>query len=106
MKSRTNLFGVCFLLFTCMIILSCSPDLNVENQNQTDRERMLSSPEQTETIVGSAFHHYWRIYSRHVHVVHMLSCIADEMTSSWCVANHISSEPRQAWNNSPADCTR
>jgi len=80
---------------------SCQFDLNVPNLNEPDRERVLTSPEELEAYVSSAFYNYW--YGTHYYAPSMpLSVMADESTHSWGSfgCRELSVEPRQAWNNS------
>jgi starch-binding outer membrane protein, SusD/RagB family len=91
----------CLLALLPAFIFSCQFDLNVPNLNEPDRERVLTSPEELEAYVGGAFWHYW--YGTHYYAPSLpLSVIADEGTSSWgnWECYHLSSEPRQASNNS------
>ncbi len=80
------------------IITGCSTDLSVENHNAPDGDRLLSDPSSLEMHLSDAFFQYWKINNSH-HIVDIFSTIADELTSSWCVANTISAEPRQPLDN-------
>jgi hypothetical protein len=79
-------------------------DLEVVNENNPEAERALAAAEDIEAVISSGFFLFhqgnidWRTSSM------MLLTTADEGTESWgnYAVNDMSSEPRQAWNNSPS----
>ena len=90
------------LIVPCIYLISgCDIDLNVENQNQPDKSRALTSPSDIENLIGGAYNSYFYATEGWT-PAHGLSVIADEQTSSWGNAGmkDLSVEPRTEYNNS------
>ena len=90
------------LIVPCIYLISgCDIDLNVENQNQPDKARALTSPSDIENLIGGAYNSYFYATEGWT-PAHGLSVIADEQTSSWGNAGmkDLSVEPRTEYNNS------
>lgn len=84
-------------------MLSSCDDLVVENQNDPDRERALSSPGDIETLIQGTFRTYY--YAGESYEPNIaLSTAADELSSSWgnFGMQDISSEPRTPYDNDPS----
>ena len=103
MKVTIGIRSVAILILFSLLTMHCDTQLDIENHNEPDRKRVLSSDRMAEEYLGSAFYQSWRTVSGAcIHNVHLASCIADEMTTSWCVSNAVSREPRIPWDNSPS----
>jgi len=87
------------ILGTGLFFTGCNVDMDVENFNQPDRDKLLSDPSLAEKYIGSCYYQYWKIYSYSPHTMHMFSAIADEITTSWCIGSFVSREPRIAYDN-------
>ena len=77
--------------------------LEVENLNQPDMQRVLSSPDDVKTVVQSAFLSYW-IAIKTYNVGKTASVAADNSTVSWgnFAWRDVSEEPRTVLNNDPS----
>lgn len=78
-------------------------DLEVENLNQPDMERVLASPDDVRGVVQSTFLSYWRAIKTY-NIGKNASVTADQSTCSWgnFAWRDTSEEPRIAWNNDPS----
>jgi hypothetical protein len=81
--------------------LSGCMDLDVTNPNVPDRERVLSRPEEVESLVASS---YRQVYNRAQELYPNLGlgAMADNVTGGFFdySVHDVSTEPRSAWNNS------
>jgi len=80
-------------------LLGCQ-DLDITNENNPDRERVLSRPSEVETLIASSFRQiYNRAQENYPNLG--LGAMADNVTGGffdYSVAD-VSTEPRSAWNN-------
>lgn len=86
-----------------LLLLSGCKDLSVENTNEPDRERALSSPEDLETLIKGTYRTFY--YAGEGYEPNFaLSVSADEISSSWgnFGMQDMGSEPRQPYNNDPS----
>lgn len=83
--------------------LSDLTDLEVPNENNPDRERVLAQATDIEGVIGGAMLVWWG-GSQYSSPSWALSTAADEGTMSWgnFGMQQLSSEPRVAWPNDPA----
>ncbi len=83
-------------------------DLAVENLNNPDRARALTSPPDVRNLVAGTFRNYWDVVQHCSAGPFMYSTIADENSSAWANwgMRDMSSEPRIAWDNSPTYARR
>ena len=82
--------------------LGACQDLDVTNPNEADRGRATQQPAAVESFVASAFTAWWPA-TQDDYPAWVTSTVADEFTSGFADFGQLetSSEPRQAWNNSP-----
>lgn len=86
-----------------VVMLSGCEDLVVQNQNEPDRERALSSPSDIETLIQGTYRTFY--YAGEGYEPNFaLSVSADELTSSWgnFGMQDMGSEPRTTYNNDPS----
>lgn len=90
------------LLFSTPLWISCEKDLQVENLNDPDKERSLKNPEDVESIALSGFYNWYMNNTSSISPRMSMWVMADQGTCSWANSGmyHLSSEPRQAFNNS------
>jgi len=80
-------------------------DLAVENLNNPDRQRAITSPKDVESIISGSFLEWWTGTQKDANRPALtLSTMADAHTSSWgnWGMQDLSSEPRTPFNNSPS----
>lgn len=79
-------------------------DLEVVNENEPDRERVLASAGDVESLVSSGFFIWHSAHLNYYGPILALSATADETSCSWgnAALRDMSSEPRREWNNSPS----
>ena len=93
------------LLAGAALLSACSSltDLDVENPNAPDAGRALSSPDDTESLIGSSFYN-WHINQKDAYPSWALSVASGEVTSSW--GNYGMQDwgtiPRMAYQNNSA----
>lgn len=77
-------------------------DLDVLNPNEADRARATKQPAAVESFVATSFSAWWPA-TQDDYPAWVTSTVADEFTSGFADFGQLetSSEPRQAWNNSP-----
>lgn len=94
------LLGTAALL---VVMLSSCEDLVVQNQNEPDRERALSSPDDIETLIQGSFRTYYYAGESY-EPSFAFSVAADEISSSWgnFGMQDFGSEPRIPFNNDPS----
>jgi hypothetical protein len=76
-------------------------DLDVTNSNNPDRERVLSRPDEVETLIASSYRQIWnRAQENYPNLG--LGAMADNVTGGFFdySVHDVSTEPRSAWNNS------
>lgn len=81
-------------------LLSSCEDLNVENLNDPDTERVLSSPDDVRSVAQGSFLSYWQaMRATNIHITSLVA--ADQFTCSWgnFWMRWISNEPRIPWDN-------
>ena len=84
---------------TLILFWGCG-DLNVENYNEPDTERVLASADDARSALESAYLSYWQGQRRaNIHVTSLVA--ADQFTCSWgnFYWSYVSSEPRAPWDN-------
>jgi len=99
---RLGSTGLLLFAFAACNSLDELSELEVINENNPDRDRVLATAGDVESLLASSFFiwHQGVISSGNPGV--MLSTAADETTESWgnFGARDLSSEPRKEWNNS------
>jgi len=87
-----------------VLALGACQDLDVQNLNDPDRERAISSAEDIQSLISSSFYTFFSTLERSCYPSWALGVAADEGTSSWgnCGMQDISSEPRAAFPNTTA----
>ena len=78
---------------------SCE-DLNVENLNNPDTERVLGSAEDARNVLEGSFLTYWQSFKQtNIHITSLVA--ADQFSCSWGNFNMrwSSAEPRIPWDN-------
>lgn len=100
MKSRIYKVLVAALMMSIVGIYSCA-DLDVENLNTPDSKRAIESPDDLEGVAGGAFRTILNASLSYSGPAMNMATMADVQTCSWgnVGMNDMSSEPRQAWNN-------
>jgi starch-binding outer membrane protein, SusD/RagB family len=81
------------------LLFSCE-DLNVENLNDPDTARVLSSPDDVRSVAQGTFLSYWQATrATNIHITSLVA--ADQFTCSWgnFWMRWISNEPRIPWDN-------
>jgi hypothetical protein len=106
MMRTTRLTGYARLLAIPVLLgagTSCM-SLDVTNPNDPDRQRVLETPGDVETLIRSTFLIWWNKVSGESRPGMMLSAIADEMSTTFAdfAMLDMSSEPRRAWDNNPS----
>lgn len=100
-------------LSVLVLLPSCDslrPDLEVENQNQPDRSRVLGTPQDVAGIASGMWRTYWRAYQGQGGPnwggisSGTMETMADTYSCNWAnfAMNRMSSVPRVEWNNSSA----
>lgn len=90
------------LAAAAMIAVSACADLNVQNPNEPDTNRALSSPSDVEALIAGSFRTYYVNTFNYYGPGMALGTMSNEWTSSWGNSGmrDYSSEPRIAINNS------
>lgn len=98
--NKILLFGITALM---AVMLSSCDDLVVENENDPDRERALSSPSDVETLIQGSFRTFY-LAGEDLEPNMAFSTAADAHTASWgnFGMQDASSEPREPFNNDPS----
>ena len=98
-RTKMMIYFINFLLIV-FIIFSCA-DLNVNNENQPDKEIALSNSEDVESLVGGTFLNIWQA-KQTMDMGLAFSTLADELTSQWgnWGIGEWSKEPREEYDNS------
>lgn len=93
-----------FSLVLVLALAACQ-DLDVTNPNLPDRVRATASPTASETFVASSFRTAWEVIGHNDYPSWAFSTMAREVTSGFADFGQLetSSEPRESWNNSPAN---
>lgn len=101
---RLGSTGLLLFTFAACDSLDELQKLEVINENNPDRERVLATAGDVESLVASAFFIWHQGILDYGGPSVMLSTAADETTESWgnYAARDMSSEPRKAWSNSPS----
>ena len=99
--SHRNLIRYAAAAATIALSLAACGDLQVDNPNEPDRDRVTSSPSDIEALVASTFRQWWP-WVHDEAPVWIMATMADEFTSGFADYGilDMSSEPRVAWNNS------
>ena len=95
-----NRYSLAFLLISGAVSLISCEDLNVENLNYPDTQRVLSSPDDSRNLLESSYLSYWQ--GQHNTTIGITSLVAaDQFTCSWgnFYMRWASNEPRLPWNN-------
>ncbi len=95
--------GSLILLFS-LFVFGCDTNLEVQNIDTPDTERVLASSSDVESLIAGSFLAYWQGTSSTYTPGMGLSVTADQLTGSWgnFGMQDLSSEPRAAWDNSPS----
>ncbi len=85
------------------VLLAGCQDLTVANPNNPDRTRVTGQADATEALISSAFGLWWP-WVHWYYPTQAISTVADEITNAFTDFGELdaSSEPRQAYNNSPS----
>ncbi|MEK7667779.1 MAG: hypothetical protein AAB409_03950, partial [Gemmatimonadota bacterium] len=85
------------------VLLAGCQDLTVANPNNPDRTRVTGQADATEALISSAFGLWWP-WAHWYYPTQAISTVADEITNAFTDFGELdaSSEPRQAYNNSPS----
>lgn len=91
------------LMLAGLVAMSGCEDLAVQNQNDPDRERALTQPDDIETLIQGTFRTYYYAGESFDPTL-ALSVAADEQSSSWgnFGMQDMGSEPREPYNNDPS----
>lgn len=106
--SRIGSAALLLFAFTACEGLDQLTDLDVENQNNPDRELAIATAGDVQSLISGSFLTWWRgwqgSYSGFGCPGGALATAADEVTMSWgnFGMQQLSSEPRVAWPNSPS----
>ncbi len=94
--------GLLAIAFTACDSLGDLDELEVINENNPERDRALSEAGDIESLISSSYYLWYLGSTDYGGPSLMLSTTADEGTLSWgnYAAKDMSSEPRQAYNNS------
>lgn len=86
------------------VLMAACADLSVENLNEPDRERALSTPGDVETLIAGSFYSWFKVDQFYTGPGMAMSVMADEATSSWgnSFMREGSIEPRTAIPNDPS----
>lgn len=86
-----------------VVMFSSCEDLAVQNQNDPDRERALSSPDDIETLIQGTYRTFYYAGDSY-EPSFAFSVAADEISSSWgnFGMQDFGSEPRIPYNNDPS----
>lgn len=97
---RTITYSLAVLL---VVTLTGCQDLSVENENSPDRQQVLATPTDIEQLAAGTFLDFWS-GTQWCNESMVTSTMADAHSCSWAnwAMRDMSSEPRSAWNNSPA----
>lgn len=87
--------------FVAMFATACH-DLEVENVNNADLDRVLADPNQYPDVIAGAYIAWWQMQTRAEPNL-VLGTVSDEITCSWnnFGMNVYAAEPRVAYDNSP-----
>lgn len=96
-----NQFKIKILFCLPFIFIAGCADLDIQNPNEPDKDRALTSPSDIESLIGGAFNTFWYATENWT-PTNGLSVVADEHTSSWgnAAMKDLSSEPRVKFDNS------
>lgn len=91
------------LALVLAIGLAGCQDLSVENKNAPDRDQVLSTPGDIESVAGKTYLDFWTA-TQWCYPTMAMSTMADAHSASWgnWGMRFTSSEPRPAWNNNPS----
>jgi hypothetical protein len=93
-------YKLIFVFSIFMGLLYSCEDLNVENLNNPDTQRVLSSPDDVRSVAEGSFLSYWQaMRAADIHITSLVA--ADQFTCSWgnFWMRWISAEPRIPWDN-------
>jgi len=101
-KMTRSILNIAILSFLLHATSSCTKDLEVENTNDPYIERALNNPEDLKSITLSGFYNWFTTTTSSISPAMAMWVMADQGTCSWANSGmyHLSSEPRQAFNNS------
>ncbi|MEM6645073.1 MAG: hypothetical protein AAF730_02365 [Bacteroidota bacterium] len=99
---KQKLTYVLTLVMLSGLLVGCV-DLEVENENNPNREQVQATAQDIETLVGGTFSNYWSA-TQWCSPSMALSVAADSHSCSWgnWGMRDISAEPRVEWNNQPS----
>ncbi|MBN2273307.1 MAG: RagB/SusD family nutrient uptake outer membrane protein [Bacteroidales bacterium] len=95
-----NRYSLIFLLMLGLVTFFSCEDLNVENLNNPDTERVLGSAEDARNVLEGSFLTYWQSFKQtNIHITSLVA--ADQFSCSWGNFNMrwSSAEPRIPWDN-------
>jgi hypothetical protein len=91
-------------LLAALFVAAACADLTVENLNDPERERAITTPEDVETLISGQYYTWWYTQASSNSYGMMTSVMADQHSSSW--GNYdmraTSEEPRNAFINDPS----
>ncbi len=95
-----------YLLIVPLVLVmlsACTTDMDIRNDNDPNFKRALVTPEDIEGLIAGAFREYWFAVNG-FYPGNGLSVIGDEKAANWgnWGMRDLITEPRKAWNNSPA----
>lgn len=103
MKKHIKRYALLAAFMPMFWFWSCGLDLDVENTNAPDQDKALASSADVLSLITGSLKKYWEAYQIN-NMGFLLPTMADEVTCSWgnFGMKVQSSEPRVAWDNSPA----
>ncbi len=101
MNMKKKLISGSLILLFGLFIFGCDTNLEVQNIDTPDTERVLASSGDVESLIASSYLAYWQGIQSWAPGM-ALSVTADQLTGSWgnFAMQDLSSEPRAAWDNS------
>src|SRR5690606_9553554 len=101
LTARRNYMRRYLLPLAVTALLAGCQDLDVVNPNEPDRERVLSSPDDVESLIASSFR-LWYTTPQNEYPNIPFAAMADNITGGFFDYGvfDVSQEPRVAWNNS------
>lgn len=90
------------LLIAGALVLGGCQDLDVTNPNNPDRERVTANPSDVQSLISTQMMRFYR-NNQFNYPNGALTAIVDNTTGGFLdyAVNELSTEPREAWNNSP-----
>ena len=99
MKTFNRYCSVFLFIISVISLISCE-DLNVEDLNYPDTQRVLASADDSRNVLEGSFLTYWQSFRQvNIHITSLVA--ADQFTCSWgnFYMRWASNEPRLPWDN-------